>query len=76
MLVVNCYQVRGKQINKNRNKNMKNKIYTVTNPTKTNWIKGAKVRRLSPWQKDGALFTNAEGAGPAIWASQEEVTKG
>lgn len=55
---------------------MKNKIYTVTNPTKTNWIKGAKFRRLSPWQKDGALFTNAEDAGPAIWASQEEVTKG
>ena len=75
--MVNCYQVSGKQINKTeRYKNMKNTFYTVTNPTKTNWIKGAKIRRVSAWKKDGALFTNAEGAGPAIWASQEEVTKG
>ena len=56
---------------------MKNKNYTVTNPQKTNWIKGAKVRRVSPWfQSRRALFTNAEGFGPAKWASQGEVTEG
>ena len=55
---------------------MKNKNYIVTNPQKTNWIKGAKIIRISPWEKDGALFTNLHGRGPALWASQEEVTEG
>ncbi len=55
---------------------MKNKNYIVTNPQKTNWLKGAKIIRISPWEKDGALFTNLHGRGPAIWASREEVTEG
>lgn len=54
---------------------MENTLYTVTAPKKTYWIKGAKIRRISPWQKDGAFFTSAIEFGPCIWADKSEITK-
>lgn len=48
--------------------------YIIKNTDRgTNWNKGARVKRVSDWSGDGALFTDAKAPGAAIWADRSEV---